>query len=56
MGKNAIVCKTQNKNFCVVRQVMQSVNCALAKRLKNMLVDQTRDVVVHQVKPAVNGK
>ena len=35
---------------------MQLVNCALARRLKNVLVDQTKDVVVRQVKPAVNGK
>ena len=46
--------KTETK-ICVVRQLMQSVNCALARRLKNVLVDQTRDVAVHQVKPAVSG-
>ena len=35
---------------------MQSVNCAPARQLKNVLVDQTRYVAVHQVKRAVNGK
>lgn len=35
------------KFLCVVMQVMQSVNCPAARRLKNMLVDQTWDAVVH---------
>ena len=38
----------------MVRQVMQSANCALARQLKNVLVDLTRDIVVHQMKPAMN--
>ena len=42
-GKNGIVCGNQNKIFLpkksVVRQVMQSANCAPARRLKNVLVD-----------------
>ena len=42
-GKSGIVCGNQNKIFLpnksVVRQVMQSANCALARRLKNVLVD-----------------
>ena len=33
---------------------MQSTNCALARQLKNVLVDLTRDAVVHQMKPAMN--
>ena len=33
---------------------MQSANCVLGRQLKNMLVNLTRDAVVHQVKPAAN--
>ena len=35
---------------------MQSVNCVPTNGLKNVLLDQTRAVVVHKVKPAVNRK
>ena len=35
---------------------MQSANCVSGRQLKNMLVNLTRDAVVHQVKPAVNEK
>ena len=33
-GENAIVCGKQNKNVCKVKQIMQTVNCAPARRLK----------------------
>ena len=35
---------------------MESANCAPDRRLKNVLVDLTRNAVVHQVKPVVNEK
>ena len=55
-GKNTIVCEKQNKIVCVARQVKQSANCASVRRLKIVLVDLTRDTVVHQAKPAENDK
>ena len=39
-GKSAIVCKNQKTILCVARQVIQSANCASARRLKNVLMDQ----------------
>ena len=39
--------KLKQNSLCLVRQLMQSVNCELARQLKNVLVDLTRDVVVH---------
>ena len=54
--ENAIIRENRNKILCVVRQVMESANCAPIRRLKNVLVDLTRDAVVHQVKPTVNEK
>ena len=55
-GENEMACENRSKIICIVRQVMQSANCAPARRLKNELVDLTRDDVVHQVKPVVNEK
>ena len=34
--------------FCMVRQVIQSANCVLARRLKNELADLILKAVVHQ--------
>ena len=41
-GENIIVCRNQNKNkiLCVVRQVMQTVNWVLVRRLRNVLLGQ----------------
>ena len=49
-------CVESETKFCVVRQVMQSANCAPARQLKNVLVDLAWDAVVHQVKTAVNER
>ena len=38
--ENVMVYKNQNKIPCVFRQVMQSANCELTRRLKHVLVDQ----------------
>ena len=60
-GENAIVCSNGNKILCMARQVIQSANCVLARRLKNELVDLIWKAVVHQdseweTKSAVNEK
>ena len=39
-GENIIVFKNLKKIFSVARKVMQSANCALTRRLKDVLVDQ----------------
>ena len=54
--ETTIVCENQNKIICVVRQVTQLANCALARGRQNVLVDLAGDAVVLQVKPAVNEK
>ena len=38
--ENVMVYRNQNKIICVFRQVMQSANCELTRRLKHVLVDQ----------------
>ena len=60
-GENAINCLNRNKILCMVGQVIQSAYCALARQLKNVLVDLTWKAVVHQdseweTKPAMNEK
>ena len=55
-SKNAIVCWNWNKILSVVRQVMQSANCAPARQLRITFVDLTWRAVLPQVKSAVYEK
>ena len=55
--ENVMFCRKRKNILCVLRQVMQSANCELARRLKMGCVSGSAwDAVLRQVKAAVNEK